>query len=62
LVKENVAPKTLQGLLGHTDISTTLNHYVNVDVESQRDAAKKIDQVLGKINTFDFKNMPQHAG
>lgn len=62
LVKENVAPKTLQGLLGHTDISTTLNHYVNVDVESQRDAAKKIDQVLGRINTFDFKNMPQHAG
>lgn len=57
LVKDGVKAKTLQKLLGHTDIVTTLKYYVGTDEESMEEAASRMDNVVGQISTtFSFQN------
>jgi integrase len=43
LLEANEHPKTVQELLGHADISLTLNTYSHVMPELKRAAAQKID-------------------
>jgi len=40
--------KTVQELLGHTDISTTANTYSHVSIEVKQKAAAKMDKLLSK--------------
>lgn len=57
LVKSKIEPKTLQKILGHKDITTTLNYYVDTDTEQILEAAFKIDLTLNNLNTFTFENV-----
>ena len=47
MAKSGVSPKTLQYLMGHTDISVTLNVYTHVKFE---DAEKEIEKMQDKLN------------
>lgn len=49
LAKQKVAPQTMRALLGHTDIKTTLNYYVDSDVESQVAAIGELDAIMEKL-------------
>jgi hypothetical protein len=50
LVKLKVDPKTLQGLLRHEDVGTTMELYAQADMECMRDAQGKfLEQVMGDI-------------
>lgn len=46
LLEANVHPKVVQELLGHTDITLTLNTYSHVMPEIKQAAAKALDTVL----------------
>ena len=46
LLEANVHPKVVQELLGHTDITLTLNTYSHVMPEIKKAAAKALDAVL----------------
>ena len=46
-MKEN--PKTVQELLGHSTISTTLNIYTHVLKEVKEEAAEKLNKLYEKI-------------
>ena len=39
------APKDVQELLGHSDVTTTMNIYIHASKEAKRDAAKLLDKV-----------------
>ena len=39
------APKDVQELLGHSDVTTTMNIYAHDSKEAKRDAAKLLDKV-----------------
>ena len=39
------APKDVQELLGHSDVTTTMNIYAHASREAKRDAAKLLDKV-----------------
>ena len=39
------APKDVQELLGHSDVTTTMNIYAHASKEAKRDAAKLLDKV-----------------
>lgn len=47
MAKSGISPKTLQYLMGHTDISVTLNVYTHVKFE---DAEKEIEKMQKKLN------------
>lgn len=40
-------PKIVQERLGHSDISMTLNRYSHVTMDMQRDAAERLERLLG---------------
>lgn len=46
LLKQGVDFKTIQMRLGHKDINTTLNIYSHVNIEMQKEAAEKLNQLL----------------
>lgn len=46
LFENGVAPKTVQSLLGHADISTTLNIYTHVMKDTKDDAIDKINYIF----------------
>jgi integrase len=48
LLRQGVSAKVVQGRLGHSDVSTTLNIYSHVLEEVDREAAEKLDEVLKK--------------
>lgn len=58
LAKRKVAPQTMKALLGHTDIKTTLNYYVDADLDSQMAAIEELDTIIGGLisneNDFEF--------
>lgn len=42
LANSKVSPKTVQQILRHTDIKTTLRYYVHSDTDAQRNALSQI--------------------
>jgi site-specific recombinase XerD len=46
MVAQGVPARVAMELLGHSQISTTLNIYTHVTPEVQRDAAERVSQAL----------------
>ena len=46
LIENNCDYKTVSVLLGHTNISTTLNLYVHPDLEQKKRCIKRIEKML----------------
>jgi integrase len=47
LIAQGVHPRVVMELLGHSQISVTMNTYAHVLPDTQRDAAAKLDDLLG---------------
>ena len=47
LLAQGTHPRTVMEILGHSDISLTMNTYSHVVPQVMREAAEKIDAVLG---------------
>lgn len=56
-VKSGVKPKTLQRILGHADIITTLKHYVDTDEESIDEAFEAMESAVENVSTYNFRNV-----
>jgi integrase len=46
LLKENVHPKIVQEMLGHSTITLTLDTYSHIIPDIQKEAAKKMDLIF----------------
>ena len=51
LLVQRVAPRVVMEILGHSEISITMNTYSHVVPELHRDAATRMDAVLGASST-----------
>ena len=49
LLSNGVAPKDVQELLGHSDVSTTMNIYAHAGRESKHSSAKLLDHLAGAV-------------
>ena len=47
LLSHGAQPKDVQELLGHSDVSTTMNVYAHATREAKRSSARLLDQVVG---------------
>ena len=47
LLSNGAAPKDVQELLGHADVSTTMNIYAHSKREAKRTSARLLDKVIG---------------
>ena len=47
MLGDGVHPKIVQERLGHSDISMTLNRYSHVTMDMQREAADRLERLLG---------------
>ena len=48
LLSNGTQPKDVQELLGHADVSTTMNIYAHATKEAKRSSARLLDKVVGK--------------
>ena len=48
LLSDGAAPKDVQELLGHADVSTTMNIYAHSKREAKRTSARLLDKVVGE--------------
>lgn len=49
LLKENVHPKIVQEMLGHSTIALTLDTYSHILPDIQQEAADKMDKIFGEV-------------
>ena len=49
LLSNGAAPKDVQELLGHADVSTTMNIYAHSKREAKRTSARLLDKVVGEV-------------
>ena len=49
LLSGGAAPKDVQELLGHADVSTTMNIYAHATKEAKRTSARLLDKVVGAV-------------
>lgn len=42
-----IPPKTVQHLMGHSDIETTMNIYTHIMKEQKLEAVEKVNSILG---------------
>ena len=61
MAKSGMNPKALQYLMGHSDISVTLNTYTHVNLEDAREEVAKKRQNLIKIMTILGKFFNQNS-
>ena len=47
LLKAGCSMKEISDLLGHSDISTTMNFYVHLDMDSKKSAMGRLSNLLG---------------
>lgn len=47
LLRGGASPKDVQELLGHADVSTTMNVYAHATREEKRSSARLLDKVVG---------------
>lgn len=59
LLTQNVAPRVVMEILGHSQISMTMNTYSHVMPEQQRDAATSMDAVLRGSSDASFRSALQ---
>ncbi len=53
LLQQGVSPKVVQEILGHADITLTLNTYSHVTTTMQKEAAAKVDELLTSIDVTE---------
>ena len=61
LIVQGVHPRVVMQILGHSQISVTMNTYGHVLEDSQREAAAKIDLVLGAMDEDRVLELPPRA-
>ncbi len=52
LLANGAAPKEVQELLGHVDVSTTMNIYAHATREAKRSSVRLLDKVVGGRKEF----------
>lgn len=61
MLQQNINPKVVQEVLGHADITLTLNTYSHVSASMQKEAAAKVDELLTPIEvTNELKILKEH--
>lgn len=53
LLTNEAQPKDVQELLGHSDVSTTMNVYAHATREAKKKSAKLLDMVVGQMIRFE---------
>ena len=48
LLSEGASPKDVQELLGHSDVTTTMNVYAHSSSEAKRSSARLLDKITDK--------------
>ena len=52
LLSNGAAPKDVQELLGHSDVSITMNIYAHSTIKAKRESARLLDKVAGTSLNF----------
>ena len=58
MAKSGMNPKTLQYLMGHSDISVTMNTYTHLGLEDARDEVRKLEEARKALNKGKVVAMP----
>ena len=53
MAKSGMNPKTLQYLMGHSDIGVTLNTYTHLGLEDAEDELKRMEDLNNERNELD---------
>lgn len=56
MAKSGMNPKTLQYLMGHSDIGVTLNTYTHLGLEDAEDELKRMEELENARKELDIRN------